>query len=783
MDLIKRFQAGFVARKLQSPTGLSGEALIEAQEQLVAMGPAAIRSVLESLHNGESAAVPALAVLTRLLTNETLSTFIDALRSPIPAVAEAASHALSNSDTYDATQLLPLFSDPGISKARLETILSAQIKQLQPATLMRVLPDLSKDARGSVFRLIEKRADSSVVQEAVRLASHAEWWLRLHMARLLSRFPDTRGTEAVIKLLKDENPAVRLEAVKSLSQLKPTSSIPALCQRLRDSDIKVQGASIEALIAIGDVAAVPHLIEHLKDDSEYVRRGAVEVLNQVVTVDAIKDLVGALRDADWWVRVRSADALGSLGGTRVVDAIISLIDDPDDFVRRYAVEILNTVPDRRAVDALVHALEDPDWWVRERAIDALAKTGDPKAVEPLVRMLGRDTKAIPLVVKALAQIQDARAVEPICRLARSESTEVRREAIHALTQFMQTEMSEDLKNDLLKTLEEAGVTADRTSALPMEVRSRYGPESGRTDTGHKRSTPPAGVEGVHQDAAPARALNFQKLEPGSTLINRFRVLQRIGGGGFGTVYLVEDTIVREEMVLKILSPQLSLDETMIRRFVQELKLTRRITHPNVIRIYDLLDLQGAHAISMEHFAGRDLGTVLKQDGPLAVERVIDITRQILEGLAVAHGMGIVHRDIKPANILLGDDGVVKIVDFGLASVGQSSRSRLTQSGILVGTPEYISPEQITGHEVDGRTDLYSLGVVLYELLSGRQPFAGTNAVNVLFQHLEPEVPALDTVAAGIPSTVNELVMRCMSRFANDRPASASVMLEMLRLAA
>jgi serine/threonine-protein kinase len=146
-------------------------------------------------------------------------------------------------------------------------------------------------------------------------------------------------------------------------------------------------------------------------------------------------------------------------------------------------------------------------------------------------------------------------------------------------------------------------------------------------------------------------------------------------------------------------------------------------------------------------------------------------------------MGIIHRDIKPANILLGDDEKVKIVDFGLASVGQTAKSRLTQSGILVGTPEYISPEQITGHDVDGRTDLYSLGVVMYELLSGKQAFSGTNAVNVLFQHLESEVPPLSTVAAGIPAPINELVMRCMSRFANDRPQNAVVMLEMLRRAA
>jgi serine/threonine-protein kinase len=276
--------------------------------------------------------------------------------------------------------------------------------------------------------------------------------------------------------------------------------------------------------------------------------------------------------------------------------------------------------------------------------------------------------------------------------------------------------------------------------------------------------------------------NYQKLAPGAELMGRFRVVQRIGGGGFGTVYLVEDLVVNEQMVLKILSTQLSLDPNMIRRFVQELKLTRRISHPNVIRIYDLVDLDGANAISMEHFAARDLGALLREDGPLSPARAMHIAEQTLEGLAAAHAAGILHRDIKPANLLVGEGDLVKIVDFGLASVGHSAHSRLTQSGILVGTPEYISPEQITGGEIDARCDLYSLGVVLYEAMSGQQPFSGANAVNVLFQHLEATVPPLSSVAAGIPAGVNDLVMKAMSRLLGDRPASAQAMLEMVRAA-
>jgi serine/threonine-protein kinase len=795
MDLIRRFQAGHLAKRLQDPQQ-APSGVAQTQEKLVALGPSAVRGLLNAIAHGK-ASEASIEVLERLATNDTLSVFVEALQSPVPAVVEAASMALARSALYDPAQLLPLFSEPAVSKARLEAILAAQMQRIQPVTLVRVLPDLSKDARGSVFRLLERRADSSISNDVVTLATHAEWWLRLHAVKLLAKMPGHDAVQGVAQLLKDESSAVRLEAVRTLGALKAVEALPALCGRLRDIDIKVQAATIETLIAIGDVGAVPHLLEYLRDESEYVRRAAVEVLNQVVTVDAIKDLVLALRDADWWVRVRAADALGTLGGPKVIDAVIELVQDPDDFIRRYAVEILNTVPDKRAVEPLIHALEDYDWWVRERAIDALAKTHDSRAVEPLIRMLSRDPKAVPLCLRALAQLPDERVVEPVCHLVESDSAEIRREALNALTQLSRADLPESARALVHQALERAGVGSKRsTPSMPLEVRGHFGPESGRSDSMIRRiptresdasATPSGGTPTtpapVPTTPAQQRILNFQKLDPGTMVNERFKVVRYIGGGGFGTVYLVEDIVVREDLVLKILSPQLSLDESMIRRFVQELRLTRRITHRNVIRIYDLVDLGGAHAISMEHFDGRDLGALVREDGQLPVERAVAITEQILDGLEAAHVMGIVHRDIKPANILVDANDVVKIVDFGLALVAQGTRSRLTQSGILVGTPEYISPEQITGQEVDGRTDLYSLGIVLYEMISGKLPFSGANAVNVLFQHLESEVPPLVEVAPHVPAWLSDVVMRCMSRLAADRPASAAETLALLRRAA
>ncbi len=788
MRLLKTIQAGRYAKKLNAASTLADGALGDVKSRLVSLGPAAIRSVMQSLHSVD-ARQAAVEVLERLLTTETLPTYFEALASNDQEIVEGVTAVLSRAQTYDPTRLLELFSNPRVSKARLEAILSAQMKGIQPRMLISVLPDLSKDARGIIFRVLEKRADSSIIAEAVRLAVHTEWWLRLHMAKLLARFPSAEGIETVVRLLKDENRAVRLEAVQCVGKLKAVEAIPGLCECLRDPDIKIQTAAIDSLIQIGDISAVPHLIDVLKDESEQARRGAVEVLNEVVTTEAIKDLISALRDEDWWVRVRAADALGTLGGERVVESVVSLLDDEDDFVRRYAVEILNTVPSERAVTPLIKALDDPDWWVHERAIDALAKAGDARAVEPLLRLMGRESRAIPLCLRALGELRDPRAVEPICRMVASESTEVRREALHALTALARAELPEQERAQVLQALDAAGVPIERTALRPMEVRRRRPEASPVPARAGADGRPPSPVPGTEQPAGPvtpaagaARLLNFQDLPPGTRLLDRYSVVRRIGGGGFGAVYLVEDVIVREELVLKVLSPHLSMDENMIRRFVQELKYTRRITHPNVIRIYDLTDIGGAHAISMEYFSAQDLGRILKEQGPLPAARALKVATQVCEGLHAAHDKGVIHRDIKPPNILVGDGDLTKIVDFGLASVGAGAGSRLTKSGILVGTPEYISPEQITGGEVDGRSDLYSFGVVMYEMLSGQQPFSGNNAVNILFQHLDGEVPRLRDLVPTLPEPVEQLVQRAMAKDPNDRPASAQELLSMIRAA-
>jgi len=780
---------------LKRANSLQQSSLLDVKQKLVALGPPLLPSILELLPHPE-ARPHAEEILREILSNDTVGEFVAVLSVVQPSAVAYVVELLSTSEKYDAALLLELFpTAPPKARASLEAILQRRAKSIPFSKLAACLGDNIKESRSLVYRLLELTGDPGVIGSVRRHLQSEDWWVRYHVLTLIGKFPSDETIEAVVPLLRDPNKTVRLEAVHTLGKLDAHSAIPELCQSLRDENLKVHTAAIDVLTRFGDVRAVSHLIDVLKDESEYARRGAVEVLNQVATPDAVRDLVIALRDEDWWVRVRAADALGSLGGDKVVEAVLELMDSPDEFLRRYAVEILNTVPDRRSVDPLIRALEDPDWWVRERSIDALAKTGDARAVDPILDLMLRDAEATPLCARALGALGDVRAVEPLCELTESSSAEIRREARDALALLAKRELPPETLGRIRQVV--AGFSY-RVSENPFSVHARRpltDPETGRPEhrkpTSDTLSMRPGNLAQRDEasdvkdrspvaPASPVPLLRGDKLTPDTMLLDRYRVKRKIGSGGFGTVYLVQDTAVRDDLILKILSSHISEDETMIKRFIQELKFTRLIAHKNIIRIHDFLHLPGGHAISMEYFASEDLASILRRVEKLDSARGVPIVAQICEGLAAAHAEGVIHRDIKPPNILVGQDDAVKVVDFGLASMAQQVGSRLTKSGILIGTPQYMAPEQITGEKIDARTDLYSLGVMMYEMFTGEQPFRGDTAVSILFHHLEGEIAPPHTICPGIPVELSEIVMSAMAKNRDDRPQTATDLLERLR---
>ncbi|HWZ27634.1 MAG TPA: protein kinase [Gemmatimonadales bacterium] len=309
--------------------------------------------------------------------------------------------------------------------------------------------------------------------------------------------------------------------------------------------------------------------------------------------------------------------------------------------------------------------------------------------------------------------------------------------------------------------------ATEVGARESSLRGRL--ERLRTEIGHARQT---------QEVV-ARA-DDDRLSAGETFAGRYRIESVLGRGGMGTVYKARDTELDETVAIKTLRPELVADDESRERFKDEIRLTRRITHRNVVRTHDFGEAGGLWYITMEFVEGLTVRQLLDARGTLGVGSALAIGSQLAESLGVAHATGVIHRDIKPQNLLLDPEGVLKVMDFGVARLARASAARHTQAGLIVGTPAYMSPEQLTGEEVDARSDLYSAGVVLFELLTGRLPLDGATVMALFAKVLSEDPPRPSTVVAGVPPALDELIAQLLAKRPEDRVESAAILHERLQ---
>jgi len=259
-------------------------------------------------------------------------------------------------------------------------------------------------------------------------------------------------------------------------------------------------------------------------------------------------------------------------------------------------------------------------------------------------------------------------------------------------------------------------------------------------------------------------VKFLKVKKGTILNDRYLIKRKIGTGGFGTVYFAHDNVLDEDVALKILNPEFSVDSEIKERFLQEIKLARKITHPNVVRIYDINEIQNSSIISMEYFESKNLKELIQSAGTLKFDRAIKIIKQICQALDAAHELNIIHRDIKPHNILVDEEDFIKIVDFGIArNVYRTAEESVTKTGTLIGTPDYMSPEQANGQESDHRSDIYSLGIVIYEMLSSSVPFKSDSPLNTLIQHIQKKHDSIILKNPKVPVWFSDILDKLLEK--------------------
>jgi len=272
-------------------------------------------------------------------------------------------------------------------------------------------------------------------------------------------------------------------------------------------------------------------------------------------------------------------------------------------------------------------------------------------------------------------------------------------------------------------------------------------------------------------ALPGSSEEFSRLR---IFAGRYEIIEQLGRGGMGTIFRVFDQKTQEDIAIKILNREISADKNTITRFREELKLARKISHKNICRVFDLSESEGIYYIAMEYVPGESLKSIIRMTGQLSLTTALSIAKQVGQGLAEAHRLGVVHRDLKPSNIMVDRNGMAQIVDFGIA---RSLRKKgTTLAGVVIGTPEYMSPEQAEGQEADERSDIYALGVILFEMITGRVPFRADTPLGIVLKQISERPSNPREVNPHVPEDLSRLILRCLEKDREKRPQSAEELL-------
>jgi serine/threonine-protein kinase len=775
MTIFANYRADRLIAEVKSSGNPGGPLARKALEKLTALGADAIASIVDALATAEKRETTAyVEVLSRLIDSKTLPVLLKTMSEASGRAMSGIAWALSTSKNYPAHALLDALNKPGMPKQALLDVITAQKARYTVRELLNAAYTQEPSERNGLFKIIAEVADESSVDDLIARIEGKDPVARLHIVNVLARFNLPKVQQAVQKQLKDNSKFIRSAALSALSKMDGTFDMPLIVGMLRDPEIEVQNKAVDVVVKANHPETIKYLVDVLKDENEYARRAAVEVLNVVGTSKSVKYLLEVIADSDWWVRTRAADALGKIGGPRVVDAVLALIKDENQDIRRAAIEILNQTKDERAVAQLIEATRDPDWWVSERAVDALAEIGSSKALPRFIDMLQGEAKSLPTVIRAIGKIGDQKSVESLLPLLTRPENAIKVEAIAALAKLADERRADTIRVRLQAVSTSADGTLNQAVARALqELDNRFSTQQIAENQRAEKMQEPAktllidnaalakAVKQNEETAAAAR-LDIATLKPGDILEGRYKFVEKIGKGAFGTVLLMEDTVVEENLILKFLNPNVSSDEEMMKRFVHELRYSRKITHKNVIRIYDFLYIQGNYAISMEYFPSHTLGGEIINEKPVDLKRAVKFGIDIATGMAVAHQAGIVHRDLKPANVLIDNDLLLKIVDFGVAAAQTQGDTQLTKTGYVIGSPKYMAPEQILGKKVDERADIYSLGVIMYEMFAGVPPYSRGDHMSVMYQHVQGKARQPIEINKALPLELNNLVMRCMS---------------------
>jgi len=709
---------------------------------------------------------------------------LNSLENDVTNIRSAAADILSRSNSVNPSKLFRQLHETNISKSEIIDILDFQKRTLKPE---QIINNALKLERGHAERLLSMAMDSKYPPDLENLSIEPSTIespnIKLMLVRYFGTLKQAGAARIIGKFLVDSNKTVVIEALKALKALSVSFDASVVLPFIQTMSEVEREMALEIVIKQANPELIPKLAPWTTGKSDELREFFIKLVVEHCTEESLEKFLIRLDQQEWWGKEQALKSLLRISDSDVYASARALIDHKQEFVRSTAQQLAAQHSDPADLESFSGTALHENWQVREKAIVAIGNSGKRESLVILKKVIDQWPESAPNVLRAISKLGFSKGLEIAFACLKLPEAAIQREALVTIASLATKQHADNVRETVMRMVPKLQATVrDTAKEVVMQLTTEFGLKELQVDPDtffetklmkidHTQSQNEVNTSqqiDISQQATQVVSFqNIEELKENDIWMDRFRINHEIGRGAMGRVMLAEDEMVGEQLILKFMHPELTADGGSRERFLREVKYSRKVSHPNVIRIHDMLFKDNLCAISMEYFISRGIDEVLKELKFFHPKEGLDIIYQVAAGMAAAHAQKVIHRDLKPSNILMDKNGLVKVVDFGIASASANSDSTLTKTGSIIGTPAYISPERAKGQEADYRCDIYALGVIAYCMFAGRLPYRG-EPMAMLFQHLEGNAPPIHEIKEEIPRALSDLVQKMMAVEAENR---------------
>ena len=713
------------------------------------------------------------------LEGKTEELFLKKLDADATDIRSATAEILSQSAQISPSKLFKKLHESNISKTEIIEILAFQREQLKPELI--IINALKLD-KGHAEQLLKLAQDSAQPLDLSALRIDADSikspTIKIMLLRYFAQVEQAGVAQQITKFLTDDNKTIVIEALKALKNMKVSFDASSLLPFVETMSEIEREMAIEILRAQANADLVPKFAPWTCGKSEDIREIFIKLMIKHVTQEGLESFFKLLEQQEWYGKEQALKSLQKFGNDKLYNAASGLTENDNEFVRDQAQQLATLSSDPANLKLLWGNALHENWQIREKAIETVGKSGNRESLGLLKKVVEKYPETAAAALRAVCELGFTKGLEIAFLCLKMPEALVQREAIETIGKLSTKQHAKIIRDKLMENVPKMQATVrDTAGEVVNQLTETFELSVLKVDQEQYFDTRLIKIAET-KDGAPVAApvaeatqvvqfLNIEELKDGDLWLDRYRIRKEIGRGAMGRVMLAEDEMVGEKLILKFMHPELTADGDSRERFLREVKYSRKVSHPNVIRIHDMLFKDNLSAISMEFFESRGIDEFLREKKFYEPREGLDILLQVSEGMAAAHNQQVIHRDLKPSNILMDDTGLVKIVDFGIASASSQADATLTKAGSIIGTPAYLSPERAKGFEADHRSDIYALGIIGYCMFAGKLPYTG-EPMSLLFQHLEGNAVPVHEVRKSVGGRVSLLVQKMMAVELEDR---------------